>query len=235
MIREAVLAALEKYNRLKPPEKFLSTVDGYFFVDVVDGAPILKVRIGDYEFTQPFQLTTFTGETANFVAVDMSDDGWTLHGAELFDGESYLERGAIELGGQDFTIDGTAFESAENMFVRRKIFELYTSGALNLSLYSSGAGKNLDLLVNCGGEFDNFSKPAILEREFRFSLVWRQVDKILRLFVDGEKIYTIEGCGFDVRRTFEQARLGAGILHADSFWRGTITSFKIYDGLALFC
>lgn len=234
MIREAVLNALEKFNRLKPPEKILSTVDGYFFVDVADGVPILKVRLGDYEFSQPFQLSTFTGETENFVTVDMSGDGWTLHGAELFDGETFLERGSIELGGQDFTIDGTAFESAENMFVRRKIFELYTSGALNLSLYSSGAGKNLDLLVNCDGEFDNFAKPAILEREFKFTLVWRQVEQILRLFIDGKKIYTVEGCGFGVRRTFDKLRLGAGILHADSFWRGTISSFKIYDGLALF-
>lgn len=234
MIREAVLDALEKFNRLKPPEKFLATGDGFFFVELADGVPILKFRSGDYEFSQPFQLSAFTGETENFVTVDMSDDDWTLHGAELFDGSSYLERGAIELGGQDFTIDGTAFESATDMFVRRKIFELYTSGALNLSLYSSGAGKNLDLLVNCGGEFDNFAKPAILEREFRFTLVWRQVEKILRLFVNNEKIYTVEGCGFGVRRTFDKTRLGAGILHADSFWRGTITSFKIYDGLALF-
>ena len=234
--KKTALKALADYHRVKPQEKLLAadTSGGVFWCEVTDGVPVLQCRHGDYEFTGSFNKSVFKGEVSAFVTADSSDlSGWTLHGSELFDGASWLERDALELGGQDFTIDGTAFESAEDMIVRRKIFELYTSADLNLSLYSSGAGKNLDLLVNCGGEFDNYGNPAILEREFNFTLVWRQDEKLLRLYIDSEKIYEVEVPGFAQRRRFEQVRLGAGILHENSFWKGRLGVFKVYDGLAL--
>ena len=166
-------------------------------------------------------------------------DDWTQVGTPAMfdetlalDGASWLERGQIELGGRDFQIVGLALEEAEDMTIRRKIFELYTSAELNISLYSSGAGKNLDLLVNCGGSFDNYNCPAILEREFTFALLWRQETSTLVLKIDGEEIYSFNVAGLTERKTFERVLVGGSVLHTNATWKGAISEFKIYDGYA---
>ena len=192
----------------------------------------LKIRIGNYEYIFNADAVNYVGTGEEFLTVSLTDNGWTQYGEELFDGASWLESDNITLGGQDFQIVGKVFESSTDMIQRRKIFELYTSDELNMSLYSSGAGKNLDLFVNCGGTLDNYAEPAILETEYSFKLVWRQETTRLILYVNGEDIYSNQLAGFSEPKTFSKMRLGAGIYHENSFWRGTISEFKIYNGFA---
>lgn len=197
----------------------------------------LKIRQDNYEYVFNADSVNYKGTGEEFIAVSLADSTWTAHGTPLIvngsvtlDGSSWLERGAVELGGSDFQISGRVLESAEDMPARRKIFELYTSSDLNISLYSSGAGKNLDLLVNCGGAYDNFSEPATLEREYTFALKYKQNTGNLTLYVGGELIYQFEVSGLTERQTFNQLILGASVLHDNAAWKGTIADFLIYDG-----
>ena len=205
---------------------------------MIDG-DALKLRLGDYEYIFTADAVNYVGDGAGYVVVSLGDAQWTAHGNPTLegctltlDGASWLSRGAVELGGKDFQIIGRVVESADDMIVRRKIFELYTSAALNISLYSSGAGKNLDLLTNVGGAFDDYTEPAILEREYNFALKWIQSTAILSLAIDGEEIYSRTVTGFNERRTFEQVLVGGSVLHDGATWKGTIADFKIYDGFA---
>ena len=204
---------------------------------IKDGA--LKIRSGDYEYIFNADETNYVGGGSSFLIVTLADDGWTEQGTPTFDeniltldGSSYLTRENISLGGADFQISGKVYESATDMIARRKIFELYTSADLNMSLYSSGAGKNLDLLVKCGGAFDNYNEPAILEQEYTFALKYRQSTRRMRLYVNGAEVYSFEVASFDEAKTFNQLALGAGISHENANWLGTISEFKIYSGYA---
>lgn len=196
----------------------------------------LRIRRGNYEYIFIADEIKYVGDGAEFVVVALTDE-WTAGservqptGEVLFDGTGYFERAILELGGRDFQIVGKATADPEGMTFRRKIFELYTSSDLNISLYTSGAGKNLDLLVNCGGMFDNYSEPAILGREFDFALKWRQETSTLTLTVDGEEIYLLTVPGFAERQTFDRVILGGSALHEGALWKGSIAEFKIYDG-----
>lgn len=196
----------------------------------------LKIRQGEYEYRFVADSVKYIGDGSEFLALSFANE-WANHGdARLaedtltLDGASWLSTTALELGGQDFQISGRVLESAEDMLVRRKIFELYTSADLNISLYSSGAGKNLDLLVNCGGVFDSYSEPAILERSYNFAVKWQQSSRSLSLTVDGNLIYSLAIAGLSERKTFEQVLVGSSVLHGGANWRGTISDFKIYDG-----
>ena len=198
----------------------------------------LRIKRGNYEYVFNADEINYIGNGSEFVVASFTDD-WTQFGNPAMfdetlalDGASWLERGQIELGGRDFQIVGLALEEAEDMTIRRKIFELYTSAELNISLYSSGAGKNLDLLVNCGGTFDNYNCPAILEREFTFALLWRQETSTLVLKINGEEIYSLKVAGLTERQTFEHVLIGGSMLHANATWNGTISNLKIYDGYA---
>ena len=198
----------------------------------------LRIRRGNKEYVFNADEINYVGDGAEFIVASLTDD-WThvgnpaiLDETLALDGASYLERGQIELGGRDFQIVGLALEEAEDMIIRRKIFELYTSPELNISLYSSGAGKNLDLLVNCGGTFDNYNCPAILEREYSFALLWRQETNTLSLTVDGEEIYSVTVPALTERKTFERVLVGGSVLHTNATWKGAISEFKIYDGYA---
>ena len=196
----------------------------------------LRIRHRNFEYVFNADEINYVGDGAEFVVVSLKDE-WTAAGTPqlsdgvlTLDGASYFERGAVELGGRDFQITGRAFEDPNDMAVRRKIFELYTSGDLNVSLYSSGAGKNLDLLVHCGGVYDNYFEPAILEREYTFALKWRQETSTLSLTVDGEEIYSLIVPAFTERKIFERVILGGSVLHSNAAWKGTIAEFKIFDG-----
>lgn len=197
----------------------------------------LKIRQDNYEYVFNADAINYKGTGEEFIAVSLADSTWTAHGTPMIvngsvtlDGSSWLERGVVELGGNDFQISGRVFESATDMTIRRKIFELYTSADLNISLYSSGAGKNLDLLVNCGGSFDSFSEPATLEQEYTFALKYKQNTGNLTLYVGGELIYQFEVSGLAERQTFNQLILGASVLHDNAAWKGTIADFVVYDG-----
>lgn len=197
----------------------------------------LKIQQGDYEYVFNADSVNYKGTGEEFITVSLADSTWTAHGSPAIvnssvtlDGSSWLERGAVELGGKDFQISGRVFESATDMPARRKIFELYTANDLNISLYSSGAGKNLDLLVNCSGSFDNFSEPATLEQEYTFALKYKQDTGNLMLYVGGELIYQLEVSGLTERQTFNQLILGASVLHDNAAWKGTIANFVVYDG-----
>lgn len=196
----------------------------------------LRIKINNYEYVFNADEINYVGDGAEFLVAGLTDGGWTNHGATLsngvleIDGASYLSRENITLGGRDFQIRGKVFESASDMIQRRKIFELYTNDDLNMSLYSSGAGKNLDFFVNCDGTLDNYAEPAILEKEYEFTIVWRQDSMKLVLYVDDIEIYSNRITGFSTQRTFSQLYLGAGIYHSNSFWKGTISAFKIFDG-----
>ena len=196
----------------------------------------LRIRRGNFEYVFNADEINYVGDGAEFVVASFKDE-WTAAGTPqlsdgvlTLDGASYLERGAVELGGRDFQITGRAFEDPNDMAVRRKIFELYTSGDLNVSLYSSGAGKNLDLLVHCGEVYDNYFEPAILEREYTFALKWRQETSTLVLKIDGEEIYSLIVPAFTERKIFERVILGGSVLHSNAAWKGTIAEFKIFDG-----
>lgn len=196
----------------------------------------LRIRIDNYEYVFTADEINYVGDGAEFLVAGLTDDGWTNHGATLsngvleLDGASYLSRENITLGGRDFQIRGKVFENAADMIQRRKIFELYTNADLNMSLYSSGAGKNLDFFVNCDGTLDNYAEPAILEKEYDFQVVWRQDSMKLVLYVDDIEIYSNRITGFSTPRTFSQLYLGAGIYHSNAYWKGTISAFKIFDG-----
>ncbi len=196
----------------------------------------LRIRRGNFEYVFNADEINYVGDGAEFMVASFKDE-WTAAGTPqlsdgvlALDGVSWLERGAVELGGRDFQITGRAFEDPNDMAVRRKIFELYTSGDLNVSLYSSGAGKNLDLLVHCGGVYDNYFEPAILEREYTFALKWRQETSTLSLTVDGEEIYSLIVPAFAERKIFERVLVGGSVLHSNAAWKGTIAEFKIFDG-----
>ena len=223
--KETALNALRNFGT----EHMASMIDG----------DALKVRLGDYEYVFSADKVNYIGDGADYVTVSLGDGKWTAHGNPTLenctltlDGASLLSRGAVELGGKDFQIIGRVIESADDMIVRRKIFELYTSAALNISLYSSGAGKNLDLLTNVGGTFDDYTEPAILEREYSFVLKWLQATANLSLTIDGTEIYSRTVEGFNERRTFEQCLVGGSVLHDGATWKGTVANFKIYDGFA---
>lgn len=187
-----------------------------------DGA--LKIRSGNYEYKFDASEVKYVGTGEEFLA---------YHYDFLnCDGVIWITGGSVTLGGKDFQISGKAYEDADDMTARRKIFELYTSNELNISLYSSGAGKNLDLFINCGGVYDNYNEPAILEREYEFALKWRQAEKTLTLTIDGEEIYSIGVEGLSEPQTFEQLLIGGSVYHTNATWRGTISEFKIYDGYA---
>lgn len=199
----------------------------------------LKLYKGNYEYVFNADAINYKGSGEEFVIISLADSGWTaagnpvvVNGTATLDGESYLTRNAVKLGGKDFQIVGTVYEDPQGMIARRKIFELYTGQDLNLSLYSSGAGKNLDLLINCGGTFDNYTEPAKLEREFTFLLTWKQSTQTLKLKVDEQTIYTVTGAAFNMAKTFEQVLIGGSVLHEGANWKGTIANFKIYDGYA---
>lgn len=220
--RNTLLDALKNYNELNAAA-ILS-----------DG--ILRLQRGNFEYVFSPDAINYLGDGSEFLALSFADE-WTAHGdAQLtdgtliLDGASWLSRGSLTLGGQDFQIEGRAFESADDMLARRKIFELYTSADLNISLYSSGAGKNLDLLVNAGGTIDLYSEPAILEREYQFKLKF--ANSTLTLAIDGTQIYSAQVTGLNERRTFEQVLIGASVLHSGAAWRGSISDFKIFDGFA---
>ena len=224
--KKTALATLNKYH----------TLSG---VEIVAGDnPKLKITRGNFEYLLNVDAVNYNGDGAEFLVADLNNfDGWTSHGVlalvggELtLDGASWLEHGAVTLGGKDFQISGKAYENADDMIVRRKIFELYTSPELNVSLYSSGAGKNLDLLVNCGGNFDNYNKPAILEREYSFALKWKQDTGTLKLHIDGEEIYSVAATAFSEQKTFNQLLVGASVYHENATWSGKISDFKVYDG-----
>ena len=196
----------------------------------------LRIKRGNYEYVFNADEINYIGNGDEFLVATFADE-WTSYGSPqlsngvlTLDGSSYLTRGAVELGGRDFQISGRAFESAEDMAVRRKIFELYTSDDLNFSLYSSGAGKNLDLLIFNEGTYDIYNFPAILEREFTFVLLWRQETSMLELKIDGEEIYSLNVPGFTARKNFEQVLIGGSTKHSGATWKGTISDFKIYDG-----
>ena len=203
--------------------------------DLISGST-MRIRIGNYEYVFTPDEINYVGDGDEFLVADLAGDSWTNHGVTVsdgvyeFDGASYLSRENITLGGRDFQIRGTVYESASNMAQRRKIFELFTADDLNMSLYSSGAGKNIDFFVNCEGTLDNYAEPAILEREYDFQVVWRQETARLVLYIDGNEIYNNRLTGFSAAKTFSQLRVGGGIYHPDAFWKGTMTAFKIYDG-----
>lgn len=69
-----------------------------------------------------------------------------------------------------------------------------------------------------------------MEREYSFALKWLQESATLKLYVDDEEIYSVEGAGFTQRTTFERLLLGASVYHENATWRGAINEFKIYDG-----
>lgn len=196
----------------------------------------LRIQLGSYEYVFTADEINYIGDGNEFLVASLTDGGWTNHGVTVsdgvyeFDGASYLSRENITLGGRDFQIRGTVYESATNMIQRRKIFELYTSDELNMSLYSSGAGKNLDFFVQCDGTLDNYAEPAILEREYSFQVVWRQETTRLILYVNGDEIYNNRLTGFSTAKTFSQLRVGGSVYHPDAFWKGTMTAFKIFDG-----
>ena len=178
------------------------------------------------------------GDGTEFLTLTFDDD-WTSHGTAQvvsnsvsLDGSSWLSYGQLELGGSDFQIEARVLESADDMIQRRKIFELYTSAELNISLYSSGAGKNLDLFVNCDGTFDTYNEPAILGREYHFVLKYRAETGQLTLDIDGVQVYSLVVSGLNQRRTFEQVLVGSSAYHENANWLGTIADFKIYDGFA---
>ena len=197
----------------------------------------IRIRIGNYEYIFNADAVNYVGDGSEFLIASLGDGGWSAQGSPSFsngvltlDGASYLSRTNITLGGQDFQISGTVYENSNDMIARRKIFELYTNDDLNMSLYSSGAGKNLDLFVNCEGTSDNYAEPAILEREYNFNLIWQQADSHLTLYVDGEEIYSNRITGFSTAKTFTTLRLGNGIYHDTAYWLGTISDFKIFSG-----
>lgn len=196
----------------------------------------IRIQLGNYEYVFNADEINYVGDGDEFLVANLAGDGWTNHGVTSsggvyeFDGASYLLRENITLGGRDFQIRGTVYESATDMIQRRKIFELYTSDELNMSLYSSGAGKNLDFFVNCEGTLDNYAEPAILEREYDFQVVWRQEATRLVLYVNDEEIYSNRITGFSTPKTFSQLKIGGGIYHPDAFWKGTMKVFKIFDG-----
>ena len=220
--KETALNAFRDYNELSKAK-------------MISGS-VLRLQIGDYEYIFNPDEINYVGNGDEFLIANLKGDGWTNHGVTVsdgvyeFDGASYLERENITLGGRDFQIRGTVYESATDMIQRRKIFELYTSDELNMSLYSSGAGKNLDFFVNCEGTLDNYAEPAILEREYNFQVVWRQETTRLILYVNGNEIYNNRLTGFSTAKTFLQLRLGGSIYHPDAYWKGTISEFKVYDG-----
>lgn len=222
-------------------EELLKTL-GYY-IDNDDDFAIegdkLKLTRGNYEYYFNADEVHYTGDGSEFIVVSLADSGWAasgnpavINGTVTLDGASWLTRGAVELGGKDFQISGTVYEDPADMIARRKIFELYTNETLNLSLYSSGAGKNLDLLINCGGTFDNYTEPALLEVEYTFAIKWNQAAGLLKLYVGGAEVYSVAATGLGERRTFEQVILGASAYHTDATWKGTIANFKIYDGYA---
>lgn len=220
--KKAVLNALRYFSQLLK-------------IDLISGSK-LRIRLNNYEYIFNPDEINYIGDGSEFLVAGLADNGWTNHGATFsngvleLDGTSYLSRENITLGGRDFQIRGTVYESATDMIQRRKIFELYTSDALNMSLYSSGAGKCLDFFTNCEGTLDNYAEPAILEQEYSFQIVWRQETTRLILYVNGNEIYNNKLAGFSTAKTFSQLRLGAGIYHPDAFWKGTISAFAIYDG-----
>ena len=218
--------------------KMFSDYNEEYTARLIDGRT-LKIRKDDYEYVFEADEVNYVGDGSDFLIAELGDDGWTSHGSPTFgekiltlDGTSWLSRAGVTLGGADFQISGKVYESAENMIARRKIFELYTSAELNVSLYSSGAGKNLDLLVKCGGTFDNYNEPAIIGEEYTFALKYRQSTRRMRLYVSGLEIYSFEVASFATAKVFEQVALGAGISHENANWLGTIAEFKIYAGYA---
>lgn len=196
----------------------------------------MRIQIGNYVYIFNADEINYVGDGEEFLIANLAGDGWTNHGVTVsngvfeFDGSSYLSRENITLGGRDFQIRGTVYESATNMIQRRKIFEMYASDELNMSLYSSGAGKCLDFFVNCEGTLDNYSEPAILEREYSFTVVWHQDSLRLVLYVDDAEIYNNRIAGFSTAKTFTQLNVGGGIYHPDAFWKGSMREFKIFDG-----
>ena len=196
----------------------------------------LRIKRGNFEYIFNADEIKYVGDGGEFLVASLAGE-WTAVGTPqisdgvlTLDGTSYFEREALELGGRDFQIVGRAVADPDGITFRRKIFELYTSSELNVSLYISGAGKNLDLLINCGGGYDNYAEPAILDREFSFKLSWRQETNMLSLAVDGETVYSLGVPTLTERQTFERVLLGGSVLHSGAAWKGTITEFKIFDG-----
>ena len=224
--RDTLLKALDFYKELSGEQL------------IVDSS--LKIKQGSFEYIFRADEVNYIGEGAEFLLLELATlEDFTTHGTPTLenkiltlDGSSWLSYGAVTLGGKDFQISGRVFESADDMIARRKIFELYTSSDLNLSLYSSGAGKNLDLYGNIGGEFDIYSEPATLEREYNFALKWRQSSQVLSLEIDGEEIYSRTVSGLSEAKVFSKLLIGNGEYHQNSTWKGTISDFKIYDGFA---
>ena len=218
--------------------KMFSDYNEEYTAQLIDGNT-LRIRKNDYEYLFTADEVNYVGDGSSFLVAQLGDDGWISQGSPTFsegiltlDGSSYLTRGNISVGGADFQISGKVYESATDMIARRKIFELYTSDSLNVSLYSSGAGKNLDLLIKCNGAYDYYNEPAILEQEYTFALKYRQSTRRVRLYVNGSEVYSFEVASFDAAKTFNQLALGAGISHENANWLGTISEFKIYSGYA---
>ena len=221
-------------------ETFLKALENYRSVcaDQLISDSNLRIRQGNFEYIFRADNVVYLGDGTEFLTLTFDDD-WTSHGTAQvvsnsvsLDGSSWLSYGQLELGGSDFQIEARVLESADDMIQRRKIFELYTSAELNISLYSSGAGKNLDLFVNCDGTFDTYNEPAILGREYHFVLKYRAETGQLTLDIDGVQVYSLVVSGLNQRRTFEQVLVGSSAYHENANWLGTISDFKIYDGFA---
>ena len=148
-------------------------------------------------------------------------------------GSSYIKmQNSIELGGQDFTIDGwTYMDSSTSSW--GMVFALYPDTT------SNGTGRfffgrndtNNSFAIGLDGSSDsiNFNPVSSL---FHFAVVYNHNETKLKVYING---YCITTLNKTVNRLQRYLSLGASVNNGGNwYYKGYLDEFRILDGVALY-
>lgn len=163
----------------------------------------------------------------------LSDSIAKFNKSLYLNGSSFIKmQNAIELGGQDFTIDGwTAMDSSTMVF--GMLFAMFPDTT------SNGAGRFFFGRYNNYDYFDigldnsdtaiNFNPNNSL---FHFAIVYNQSETTLKVYINGYCVTTINK---PVNRLQRYLSLGASVHNGgDWYYKGYLDEFRILDGVALY-
>ena len=177
-------------------------------------------------------------------------ENWTAYGNPTInknflqlDGESYIQSGEIELGGQDFTVDGWCYTDS-NCVGGARIFNIHLSpdtGNSLVQLRHPTADKSskwrlmTNTLARVGGNLNTQDSGVDPTGNLHhFAVVYQYAEKIMTFYIDGMKKAQKTKCPQYNRQKFI-VDVGTQIFSSTEkyFFTGTVDEFRIYDGVAL--
>ncbi|MBR6013427.1 MAG: laminin G domain-containing protein, partial [Selenomonadaceae bacterium] len=175
-------------------------------------------------------------------------ENWTAYGnptinknALQLDGSSYIQSGEIELGGQDFTVDGWCYTDP-NCAEGARVFNIHLSpdtGNTLVKLRHPAGSSNWRLITNTvarvGGNTNSQDSGINPAGELHhFAVVYQYTEKIMTFYVDGVKKARRTSCPQYKRQKFIVDVGNQKFSSTENyFFTGSVDEFRIYDGVAL--